>query len=95
MRITIDGAGRLVLPKSIRESAGLYAGAEIEVNLRDGDVIELHPAPRSVRVEKRGHLYVGVPVDASPELSEEVVQATLDTLRSERLLDQWGVDSKP
>ncbi|HRA21354.1 MAG TPA: hypothetical protein PLZ56_12985, partial [Anaerolineae bacterium] len=69
--------------------------AEIEVNLRDGDVIELHPAPRRVRVEKRGHLYVGVPVDASPELSEEVVQATLDTLRSERLLDQWGVDSKP
>lgn len=95
MRISIDGAGRLVLPKSIRESAGLYAGAELEVNLLDGDVIELHPAPRRVRIEQRGHLFVAVPLDPGPELAAEVAQATLDTLRRERLRDQGPQESEP
>ncbi len=84
MKITIDGAGRLVLPKAIRESAGLYAGAELEVSLRDGDVIELQPAPRAVRIEQRGHLYVAVPVEPGPELTQDGVQSTLDDLRGNR-----------
>lgn len=91
MRITIDGAGRLVLPKTIRESAGLYAGAELEVSLRDGDVIELCPAPRAMRIEQRGHLFVAVPEETGPELTEDLVQATLDDLRRERAQVQQDV----
>lgn len=94
MRSSIDGAGRLVLPQSIRESADLSAGAEFEVNLLDGDVIELRPAPRRVRIEQRGHLFVAVPLDPGPELTAEVAQATLDTLRRERLRDQELAESQ-
>jgi len=84
MKITIDGSGRLVLPKTIRETAGLYAGAQLDVVIRDGDVIELHPTPREVRIEQRGRLFVAVPVEPGPMLPEDVVQTTLDDVRRER-----------
>lgn len=45
MKTTIDNAGRIVLPKSVLESASLCAGAEIEITMRGDDVIELRPAP--------------------------------------------------
>lgn len=92
MRVSIDGAGRLVLPKPIRESAGLYAGAELDVSLLDGDVIELPPAPRRILVEQRGHLFDATPL--YPEPAAEVAQATLDTLRRERLRDQGPQESQ-
>lgn len=84
MKTTIDNAGRLVLPKSIRESAGLYAGAEIEITMRDDDTIELRPAPRAVRIERRGHLHVAVSVEPGPTLTEETVKATRDALHHSR-----------
>ncbi len=52
MRATIDGAGRIVIPKAVREAAGLQAGAEVDVRFRDG-YIEIEPTARSMRVVKR------------------------------------------
>lgn len=86
MRITIDGEGRIVLPEEIIKSAGLNAGTEIEVSLCDCDVIEMQPAQPTVHIEKRGHLFVAVPVDSGPVLTEDVVQTTLDELRQARTL---------
>lgn len=88
MKTTIDGAGRLVLPKVIRESAGLYAGAEVEISLLDGDIIQLQPAPCSVRIEQRGHRFVALPIDPIPELTEDLVQAVREGLRGERFHTQ-------
>ncbi len=86
MKTTIDNAGRIVLPKSVLESASLCAGAEIEITMRGDDVIELRPAPRAVRVERHGHLHVAVAVKPGPTLTEEMVTATREALRHDRAL---------
>jgi AbrB family looped-hinge helix DNA binding protein len=80
MRTTIDGAGRLVVPKPIRDAAGISAGAELEIRVADGR-IEIEPAPLEVKLVKRGGLTVAVPRKSVPPLSGEVVRATRDRLR--------------
>ncbi len=80
MRTTIDGAGRLVVPKPIRDAAGIRAGAELEIRVSDGR-IEIEPAPLDVKLVKRGSLTVAVPRERVPPLSDETVRATRDRLR--------------
>jgi AbrB family looped-hinge helix DNA binding protein len=55
MRATIDKAGRVVIPASIRERAGFVAGAELEVSVDDlGVRLErVAQGPRLVRVGRR------------------------------------------
>jgi AbrB family looped-hinge helix DNA binding protein len=55
MRTTIDKAGRVVIPATIRERAGFMPGADLEVTLDDAGVrIErVAPGPRLVRVGRR------------------------------------------
>lgn len=55
MRTTIDKAGRVVIPSSLRERAGLVAGTEIEVTIDEfGLRLErVAPGPRLVRVGRR------------------------------------------
>jgi AbrB family looped-hinge helix DNA binding protein len=45
MEITIDGTGRLVVPKRLRDRFHLVAGAKLEVEA-DGDGIRLRPVGR-------------------------------------------------
>ena len=55
MRTTIDKAGRVVIPASIRERAGLTPGTELEV-VDDELGVRLQrvaPGPRLVRVGRR------------------------------------------
>ncbi len=80
MRTTIDRAGRLVLPKPIRDAAGIAPGAELEIRFADGR-IEIEPAPLEVRLVKRGSLTVAVARKRVPPLTEEVVRETLGRLR--------------
>jgi len=51
MRTTIDSAGRVVVPKDLRAALNLNGGDEIEITL-EGEVIELAPAPRQVRLRR-------------------------------------------
>jgi AbrB family looped-hinge helix DNA binding protein len=55
MRATIDKAGRVVIPSSIRERAGFVAGAELEVTVDDlGVRLErVAQGPRLMRVGRR------------------------------------------
>jgi len=55
MRSSIDKAGRVVIPASIRERAGLVAGAELEVTLEDSAIRleRVAPGPRLVKVGRR------------------------------------------
>ena len=80
MKTTIDRAGRLVVPKKIREAAGISAGSELMIRVADGR-IEIEPAPLEVRLVKRGRLTVAVPRKHVPRLTEETVRRTLDQLR--------------
>ena len=80
MKTTIDRAGRLVVPKPIREAAGIVPGAELEIRVADGR-IEIEPAPLEVRLAKKGALTVAVPRKKVPSLSAGVVKRTLGGLR--------------
>ena len=42
MRTTIDKAGRLVIPRSLRDRIGLAGGGEVELEL-DGAAVRLSP----------------------------------------------------
>lgn len=80
MRTTIDGAGRIVVPKAIRDSLGLSAGEEIELFERDGR-IEIEAAPTRMSLQRRGGRLVAVPEKPLPPLTDEIVRATLDRTR--------------
>ena len=83
MRTTIDSAGRLVIPKKIRQEANLKAGAPLEVEWRDGR-IEIEPAPLRVRLVRKGHVLVAVPTESVEQLATGTVEAVREDLRRER-----------
>jgi AbrB family looped-hinge helix DNA binding protein len=80
MKTTIDRAGRLVVPKKIREAAGILPGSELTIRVADGR-IEIEPAPLEVQLVKRGPLTVALPRKRVSPLTPEVVEETLDRLR--------------
>ena len=86
MITTIDSAGRLVIPKEVRQQAGLEPGMPLEVRLHDGR-IEIEPAPLAVTLESRGRFVVAVPQQPVPALTRNVVDETRRRLRRERAGD--------
>jgi AbrB family looped-hinge helix DNA binding protein len=80
MKTTIDAAGRVVVPKVIRDELGLHGGDEVEVTLRDGRV-ELEPLPVPMRLVERGGVLVAEPESPVPSLSSEEVRRTLERVR--------------
>lgn len=51
MRATIDKAGRLVIPRALRERIGLAGGGEVELEL-DGAAVRVEPVSgRALRAE--------------------------------------------
>jgi AbrB family looped-hinge helix DNA binding protein len=80
MRTTIDGAGRVVLPKPLRDELNLGAGQEIEVSLRNGR-IEIEPITPRMRLVARKRVAVAQTDSPMPALSAEVVRDTLERIR--------------
>jgi AbrB family looped-hinge helix DNA binding protein len=80
MQVTMDSTGRLIVPESIRQEAGILPGVPLEIQVRDGR-IEIEPPPRDVRLVRKGRLMVAVPAAPSPSLTAEVVEGVLDDLR--------------
>ena len=83
MTITIDGSGRLVVPKEIRRQACIRPNSRLEVRFRDGR-IEIEPAPVPVRLERKGRLLVAVAPKGIEPLSGEIVERTRRDLRRSR-----------
>ncbi len=77
---TIDRAGRIVIPKSLRVQAALEPGTRLQIRLREG-MVEIEPAPRSVNIRRRGSILVAEPKDDSPPLTAAEVRQTLETTR--------------
>lgn len=80
MKIAIDNAGRLVIPKEVRREAGLKPGMVLDVRWNRG-VIEIEPAPLPVTLQKRGRLLVAVPVKPVERLRRETVERTRRQIR--------------
>lgn len=54
--ITIDGAGRLVIPKELRDRFGLEAGTRLHVDVREGGIHLSPDRPEPALVERDGFL---------------------------------------
>lgn len=81
--VTIDRVGRLVIPKEIRDEAGIEPGMPLVVTCREGR-IEIEPRRRAVRIEKRGRLQVAVSVEPGPALTREAVRKAQDAVTRRR-----------
>jgi AbrB family looped-hinge helix DNA binding protein len=79
----MDAAGRLVLPKTVREAADLRPGEPLEVSVRDGR-IEIEVAPREVRIEDRAGFRVAEPAGRFEALREPTVRKVRERLRGRR-----------
>jgi AbrB family looped-hinge helix DNA binding protein len=84
MRSTIDHAGRVVIPKPVRESAGLRPGSELEIEYRDGRV-EIEPVRKNVKLVRRSGVLVAVPPPGSPKVNADQVNRMIRDLRERRL----------
>jgi AbrB family looped-hinge helix DNA binding protein len=80
MRTAIDAAGRLVVPKRVREELGLVAGTELELRVVDSR-IELEVAATPMRLTKTDDGVVAVADRPMPVLTAEAVRATLERTR--------------
>ena len=83
MTITMDSAGRVVIPKDIRREAGLEPGMPLEIRVDDRR-IEIEPKTLPIRIERRGHLAVAVPLVPVPPMDHKIVERTLRKIRNER-----------
>lgn len=80
MKTTIDRAGRLVIPRSLRERIGLADGGEVELEL-DGASVRIEPvAGRDLKEE--GGLLV-IPAAGTP-ITEAAVRELIDADRHGR-----------
>ncbi len=57
MRVAIDGSGRIVVPKPMRERLGVTGPAELELVEGDGQLM-LRPLPGEVRLVERDGVLV-------------------------------------
>lgn len=80
MRSTIDAAGRLVIPKRIRDRLGLHGAEQVEITERDGR-IEIEPAPTDVELVREGSILVARPERPMPVLTDEMVRETVERVR--------------
>ena len=72
----MDLAGRLVIPKAIRDAAELQPGVRLVFEVVDGR-IQIAPEPREVRIERQGKLKVAVPVSPAEPLRAATVGGAL------------------
>jgi AbrB family looped-hinge helix DNA binding protein len=80
-KVSVDKAGRVVLPKPLRDKLRLHAGDDLAIEA-DEDVITLRPIRPQARLRKKDGIWVyqGGPSDDSiPDL--------IDRVREERIRD--------
>jgi AbrB family looped-hinge helix DNA binding protein len=78
--LTIDKAGRIVLPKPVREELQLSPGDSLQVESSEEQVI-LRPLRGNGRIYKKQGVWV---FDSGEPLDAEVVNTTLRQVREER-----------
>jgi AbrB family looped-hinge helix DNA binding protein len=80
MVATIDAAGRIVVPKVLREALGLKAGTRLELSERDGAIV-IQPAPVPMRLVRGPEGPVVEPDEPLPTLTADDVRAILESGR--------------
>ena len=80
MRTAIDAAGRVIIPKALRDALGLAAGQLLEISERDGR-LEIVPAPTPMKLVDEGDGVVAVAEAEMPVLTADLVRETLERTR--------------
>ena len=88
-RLTIDKAGRIILPKTVRDEMNLSAGDTLEVATQ-GERITLQPVRAVPTMHKERGVWV---FSAGEKLSRSVVDQTVRELRDERY--RAALDEEP
>jgi AbrB family looped-hinge helix DNA binding protein len=85
-RLTLDKAGRIVVPKPVRDELQLEPGDTLELE-SSGDKIILRPARGNGQLRKKHGVWV---FRSDEPLTEEVVEQTARKIRKERDERIWG-----
>lgn len=77
METTIDGAGRIVVPKQLRDALGLTPGTRLDISWY-GAGLQIVPHGRTARlVEQDGHLVI----DGDTAIDDDAMYALIDSVR--------------
>ncbi len=80
MKTTIDAAGRIVVPKPLRQALGLKPGQALELRVGDGR-LEIEIAATPMKLLRRGKGVVAVPDAELPALTAAQVRDTVERMR--------------
>ena len=80
MKTTIDSAGRLVVPKALRQALGFRPGQVLELRAGEGR-LEVEIAATPMALKRRGKGVVAIPGESLPPLTAENVRETMERVR--------------
>ncbi len=82
MDATIDRAGRLVVPKPVREAAQLHPGTRVRFRVLDS-CVEIEPVPAEITFKRSGTSLIAFAKTEGETLTTADVERTLAQTRSE------------
>lgn len=80
MSTAIDSAGRLVIPKALRDAMGLRPGVKVDMSYTDGAII-IEFAPIHAHLDTSGESPRIVPDEDVEPLDDATVRASLESIR--------------
>jgi len=87
-KVTLDKAGRIVLPKPVRDKLQLAAGDELELESQD-ELLTLRPVRGAAQLRKKNGVWV---FHCGEPLSATTVDETIEHVRRERDERNLGSD---
>jgi AbrB family looped-hinge helix DNA binding protein len=78
--VAIDRAGRLVVPKTLRDELGLEPGQPLRASVRDGR-LEIEPEPIDAELVERDGVLVITPTEPVPVLTQDDVRLVVESTR--------------
>lgn len=80
MRVTIDAAGRIVVPKAMRDGLGVVGPTELDLEEGDGQLV-LRTLPSEVTLEERDGLLIAQRTTDAAPLDWEAVRGLVERQR--------------